>query len=109
MKPDILWQCECGVEGTADEIGGRADMRWNGQAWEHHHRYPIGHVRMTPVAPGKTCLWTEDLDYCSWDAACGGAYQFDYDFRNERRGYKFCPNCGREIEIASVKEYKEDA
>jgi hypothetical protein len=41
------WQCECGVTlQDGDARCSQADMRWNGQAWEHYHGYPAGHVTM---------------------------------------------------------------
>lgn len=36
------WQCECGA--MADNT-----CRWNGDAWEHHHGYPVGHVQMKNI------------------------------------------------------------
>lgn len=36
------WQCECGA--MAD-----AHCRWNGNVWQHHHGYPIGHVDMKNI------------------------------------------------------------
>lgn len=39
-KPE-QWKCECGAMGNDTD----ADWRWDGQFWEHHHSYPIGHVR----------------------------------------------------------------
>ncbi|WP_009960127.1 hypothetical protein [Verrucomicrobium spinosum] len=36
------WQCECGA--MAD-----ARCRWNGQAYEHPHPYPVGHVLMKNI------------------------------------------------------------
>jgi len=102
MKTDTIWTCECGLHGTANEIGGRADIRWGGLVFQHHHGYPIGHVAMTAASPGDKCLWQDDLDG-NWDTACGACYCFDYDFRNEGRGsYRFCPKCGRGIEVASI-------
>ena len=38
-----LWRCsypECGESPKYDGV-----WRWSGDAWEHHHGYPIGHVR----------------------------------------------------------------
>lgn len=41
------WECECGLKlQDGDARCVQPDMRWNGQAWEHHHGYPIGHVTM---------------------------------------------------------------
>lgn len=50
-----LWRCECGAQ-PIDDSGG---WRWNGERWQHHHGYPIGHIDCEP---------TGEL---SW-AICGG-------------------------------------
>jgi protein gp37 len=42
-----LWRCECGA--WPDDT-----WRWNGERWEHHHGYPIGHV---PAEPSHALSW----------------------------------------------------
>lgn len=46
------WVCECGAVGA----GAAADWRWNGNAWEHHHGYPIGHVAATRLGNAPELL-----------------------------------------------------
>lgn len=36
------WLCECGAKADGN-------CRWNGRAYEHHHPYPVGHVRMRNI------------------------------------------------------------
>lgn len=103
MKGDTIWLCDCGFSGSADVLLG-GDFRWNGSTWQHHHGYPVGHVDMRAVHPPGPCAWREESDYSCWETACGNAYCFEYDFRNERNGYKFCPGCGREIECEPIRE-----
>lgn len=42
-----FWICECDA-WLFPAIGGGTDpaFRWAGDHWQHHHGYPIGHVRM---------------------------------------------------------------
>ena len=47
------------------------------------------------------CKWTKDDDG-NWETDCRECYCFEYDFRanhGDGTAYKFCPGCGKEIEV----------
>ncbi len=45
IKDAPNWICECGkVCNPMGEDG--EDWRWAGDHWQHHHGYPIGHIRV---------------------------------------------------------------
>lgn len=48
-------QCDCGNE-----------YRWNGQTWEHHHGYPIGHVVCEKKTKERYKLSEELVDGVHW-------------------------------------------
>ena len=58
-------------------------------------------------SPAK-CLWKEDDLHAAYDTACDESYVFEYGFRQHREAYTYCPNCGREIELAPVAEEVDD-
>jgi len=54
------------------------------------------------------CEWEYD-EYMEYvEAECGGTFCFGYDITEERRGYNFCPNCGRKIVLVIPKEEDEE-
>jgi hypothetical protein len=97
------WKCECG-KTPADDNG---DWRWSGYSWQHHHGYPIGHVDAEYLLPvGPTCEWKHDESEWKWEGQCGAAWQFTDDgpVENEMR---FCPGCGRRVEVKKTTNQTE--
>jgi hypothetical protein len=55
------WRCDCGAQrpnnmtGVPTQPDHVTKWRWNGEAWEHYHGYPIGHVvtRLVYTDPEK--------------------------------------------------------
>jgi len=43
------------------------------------------------------CEWDRDNDGC-YESTCENAFEFN-DGTFEENGFKFCPYCGREIEV----------
>ena len=41
------WECSCGLVCNPSK-NVDADFHWAGDHWQHHHEYPMGHVRMSP-------------------------------------------------------------
>ena len=41
------WVCECGERCDP----AASEWRWNGQAWEHSHGHPLGHIPATRTPP----------------------------------------------------------
>lgn len=50
LKDARNWRCQCGQ--TPEMAGGY--WRWNGEVWQHHHGYPIGHVDAKRKEPMNT-------------------------------------------------------
>lgn len=39
------WACaDCGDNPAPFSHPGVAKWRWDGERWQHHHAYPVGHV-----------------------------------------------------------------
>ena len=55
----------------------------------------------------KTCLWKFDDWHCYYDSDCGHAYCFDDEPKLEEDAYKFCPGCGKLIQVAPTKKDDE--
>jgi hypothetical protein len=51
-------------------------------------------------AISEKCIWSESNNYDDdyWDSGCGNAFTF-IDGTPEENGMKFCPYCGKVVEI----------
>jgi len=52
----------------------------------------------TGTCPAACCVWTQQEDCNDWNTGCGTGYWFD-DKGPKEECWKFCPFCGRKIEI----------
>lgn len=65
---------------------------------------------MTLIVKTPTCTWTHDHDYDDdyWETGCGETFTF-LDGGPMDNGVKFCPFCGKAIEIVIPEDvYGED-
>jgi hypothetical protein len=58
---------------------------------------------LVPRTRRPTCGWTHDENHDCYETRCDNAYVFEYELKLGD-SHKFCPGCGRLIEIVSNKK-----
>jgi len=55
----------------------------------------------------NTCKWKQDgfnlVEHDYWETTCGNLFQF-YNRGPEQNHFKFCPYCGKPIEVVEDKK-----